>query len=53
MPSHLCSCFIPCSILEMEKAIRHNERAGDRPMALAKQLIDFEEKNIQSLKKYL
>ena len=40
-------------ILEMEKAIRHNERAGDRPMALAKQLIDFEEKNIQSLKKYL
>ncbi len=53
---HLAEMLIRGSnngILEMEKAIRHNERAGDRPMALAKQLIDFEEKNIQSLKKYL
>lgn len=40
-------------ILEMEKVLKHNEKAGERPMALAQQLIDFETKNIESLKKYL
>ncbi len=40
-------------ILEMEKVLKHNENAGERPVALAKQLIDFEEKNIACLKEYL
>ena len=40
-------------ILEMEKVLKHNEKAGERPMALAQQLIDFEERNIERLKKYL
>ena len=40
-------------ILEMEKVLRHNENAGERPTALARQLIDFEESNIRSLKDYL
>lgn len=40
-------------ILEMEKVLKHNDKAGDRPVALAKQLIDFEEKSIQQLKRYL
>ena len=40
-------------ILEMEKVLKHNAKAGERPVALAQQLIDFEEKNIQRLKEYL
>ena len=40
-------------ILEMEKVLKHNENAGERPTALAKQLIDFEESNIKRLKDYL
>lgn len=40
-------------ILEMNKALNHNDEAGEKPIALAKQLIDFEEKNIERLKKYL
>lgn len=40
-------------ILEMEKVLKHNERAGEGSVALAKQLIGFEEKNIESLKHYL
>ena len=40
-------------ILEMEKALKHNETAGEGSVTLAKQLIDFEEKNIQNLKRYL
>ena len=40
-------------ILEMEKALKHNERAGERPVALAQELIDFEQRNIETLKKYL
>lgn len=40
-------------ILEMEKVLKHNDRAGERPVALAQQLIDFEERNIERLKKYL
>lgn len=40
-------------ILEMEKVLKHNAQAGNRPVALAQQLIDCEEKNIASLKKYL
>lgn len=40
-------------ILEMNKVLNHNGEAGERSRALAKQLIDFEEKNIDRLKKYL
>ncbi len=40
-------------ILEMEKALKHNENAGERPTALARQLIDFEEKSVRLLKNYL
>lgn len=40
-------------ILEMSKILNHNQEAGERPVALAQQLIDFEEKNINSLKHYL
>ena len=40
-------------ILEMEKVLKHNENAGERPTALAKQLIDFEQSNIKRLKDYL
>lgn len=40
-------------ILEMEKILHHNQEAGETPVALAKQLIDFEEKNVERLKDYL
>lgn len=40
-------------ILEMEKVLKHNERAGEGSVALAKQLIECEQKNIRSLKQYL
>ncbi len=53
---HLAEMMIKGSnngILEMEKVLKHNERAGERPTALAKQLIDLEERNIARLKDYL
>lgn len=40
-------------ILEMEKVLKHNEKAGEGSVSLAKQLIGFDESNIASLKKYL
>ncbi|MGN1145764.1 MAG: hypothetical protein ACI4R5_04880 [Acetatifactor sp.] len=40
-------------ILEMEKILKHNEEAGEHSTMLAKQLIDFEERNIERLKSYL
>ncbi len=40
-------------ILEMEKVLKHNRNAGERPAALAQQLIDFEQQNIKCLKDYL
>ena len=40
-------------ILEMEKVLKHNENAGPRPVSLAKQLIEFEEKNVERWKQYL
>ena len=40
-------------ILEMSKVLKHNAEAGEKPVALAKQLIDFEEKSIGVLKDYL
>ena len=40
-------------IIEMEKALKHNERAGQEAIGLAKQMIDFEQGNIRRLKEYL
>lgn len=40
-------------ILEMEKTLRHNENAGEKSTALARQLIECEEKNVARLKQYL
>ncbi len=53
---HLAELMIKNStngILEMEKALRHNENAGPAPVALAKELIAFEERNVERLKQYL
>lgn len=53
---HLAELMIKGSnngIIEMEKALRHNENAGAMPVKLAKQLIDLEQKSIASLKEYL
>lgn len=53
---HLAEMMIKSStngILEMEKVLKHNENAGPKPVALAKQLIEFEEKNVERLKQYL
>lgn len=40
-------------VLEMNKALNHNEDADKRSVALAHQLIELEEKNMETLKKYL
>lgn len=40
-------------IIEMEKALKRNEEAGEKPVALAKRLIELEEKNVAALKQYL
>lgn len=40
-------------ILEMEKVLHHTKGAGERPTALAEQLIAFEEKSVTQLKDYL
>ena len=54
--SHLAELLIRENnngILEMEKVLKANGEAGEKPTALAKQLIAFEEKNVRSLKEYL
>ena len=40
-------------LTDMWKIINHHENAGDVSMEIAKELMDFEEKNIEKLKKYL
>lgn len=40
-------------ILEMNKILNHNNEAGEQTVALAKELIDFENRNIERLTKYL
>lgn len=54
--SHIAELMIKGSnsgIIEMEKILNHNGDAGEKSIDLAKQLIDFEEKNVARLKKYL
>lgn len=53
---HLAELMIKnnnAGILELEKVLKHNEEAGAMPVSLAKKLIDFEEKNVASLKDFL
>lgn len=40
-------------LTDMWKIINHHENAGEVSMEIAKELMDFEEKNIEKLKKYL
>lgn len=54
--SHIAELLIQGSnrgLTSMWKAINHNEDAGNISMEVAKELMDFEEKNIERLKQYL
>ena len=54
--SHMAELLIQGSnrgLTSMWKSINENERAGNLSMEVAKELMDFEEKNIERLKKYL
>ncbi len=54
--SHIAELLIQGSnrgLTSMWKAINHNENAGNVSMEIAKELMDFEEKNIERLKQYL
>lgn len=54
--SHIAEVMIQGSnrgITDMCKALNHHERAGSFSLEIAKELMDFEEKNIERLKKYL
>lgn len=53
---HIAEMMIKSSnqgILSMNRALNHNGEAGEQPAALAKRMIDFEEKNVARLSKYL
>ncbi|MDE5910140.1 MAG: hypothetical protein K2H52_15565 [Lachnospiraceae bacterium] len=54
--SHIAEVMIQGSnrgLTSMWKAINHHENAGNVSMEIAKELMDFEEKNIERLKQYL
>lgn len=54
--SHIAEMMIKGStagVLEMERVLHHNQEAGECPVALANQLIAFEEKSMKQLKDYL
>lgn len=54
--SHIAEMMIQGSnrgITDMCKAMNHHERAENISLEIAKELMDFEEKNIERLKKYL
>lgn len=54
--SHIAELMIQGSnrgITDMCKALNHHESADKFSMEIAKELMDFEEKNIERLKKYL
>ena len=40
-------------VLELEKVLKHNEDAGEKPRSLAKELLEFDKSNITTLKSYL
>ncbi|MCM1090616.1 MAG: hypothetical protein NC092_13210 [Butyrivibrio sp.] len=39
--------------LELERVLKHNEDAGEKPRTLAKELLDYDQKSITTLKSYL
>ena len=54
--SHIAELMIQGSnrgLTSMWKAVNHYENAGNISMEIAKELMDFEEKNIERLKQYL
>lgn len=54
--SHIAEMMIQGSnrgVTEMCKALNHNSGAGGYSVEMAKELMDFEEKNIERMKKYL
>ena len=54
--SHIAEMLIQGSnrgLTSMWKALNHHENAGNKSMEIAKELMDFEEKNIERLKQYL
>lgn len=54
--SHIAEMLIKNSnqgIMDMNRILNRNEEAGERPTMLARQLISFEEKNVERLTKYL
>ena len=54
--SHIAELLIQGSnrgLTSMWKSINHNENAGNVSMEVARELMDFEEKNIEKLKQYL
>lgn len=54
--SHIAEMLIQGSnrgLTSMWKSVNHHEKAGDMSMEIAKELMDFEEKNIERLKQYL
>lgn len=54
--SHIAELMIQGSnrgLTSMWKAINHHENAGNVSMEIARELMDFEEKNIEMLKQYL
>lgn len=54
--SHIAEIMIQGSnrgLTDMWKTINHHENAGNASLEIAKELMDFEEKNIERLKKYL
>lgn len=40
-------------VLEMEKVLKHNADAGEKPRSLAKELLEFDKSSISTLKNYL
>lgn len=40
-------------VLELEKVLKHNEEAGEKPRSLAKELLEFDKSSITTLKSYL
>ncbi len=54
--SHMAELLIQGSnrgLTSMWRALNHHENAGNVSMEIAKELMDFEEKNIERLKQYL
>ncbi len=39
--------------LELERILKHNDAAGEKPRRLARELLDFDQKSITTLKDYL